>query len=87
MHGASKQQMPNTDKTSAANRAGVVAGEGIAEVTQCLRRTLYVESFELADELVFISERDTGVTLRIIQLCQPSNTSSTKSKTQAEPPK
>ena len=87
MHGASKQQMPNTDKTSAAVRAGEMAGEGIAEATQCLRRTLYVESFELADELVFISERDTGVTLRIIQLCQPSNTSSTKSKTQAEPPK
>ena len=87
MRGATKQQMPNTEQNPAAIRAGVVAGEDIAGATQCLRRTLHVESFELADELVFISERETGVTLRIIQLCQPNMPSSTKSKTQTEPPK
>jgi hypothetical protein len=84
--GGAKQQMPNTERSSAAIRAEVVEGEDIAVATQCLRRTLHVESIELADELVFISERNTGVTLRIIQLCQP-NTGSTKSKTRAETPK
>lgn len=65
--------------------AGIVAGENTADVTQLLRRTLRIESFESADELVFISERDTGITLRIIRLDQHGSTNRAEFKTLARP--
>ncbi len=65
---ATKDYRSGAEETSIVRQTRMQT-TGIETVTaQYLRRILRVESFVVADELAFVIDCDTGITLRIIRL-------------------